>query len=269
MVVRVIPLLLVAGLLCASPARADRVDDLSRALSSDPSWRVRLQAVVVLGKLGDAHAQPALLHALGDSNETVRGLAAQVLGDLGDATAVVALERACRDPNPFVREKATAALGRLHPSSVAEAPIGGALHVEVGGIGSKARNTPPELIAYLRNLMERELMRSPGLTMSGKPISGFLIDSAITTMSRKTTDSFVEISCEVSFTVGKLPSKAMVMMTSGGATVQAPRMGLRPAQEIAFQKDALEGAVKGAHENLMAFLRTQQPVQTAGRAVRR
>jgi hypothetical protein len=79
----------------------------------------------------------------------------------------------------------------------------------------------------------------------------------------------VEISCEVSFVVGRLPSKAMVMMTSGGATVQAPKGTLAPAMETALQKDALEGAVKGAHENLLAFLRTQQPVQTAGRAVRR
>ena len=45
MVVRtVFPLILAAGLVCAQPARADRVDDLSRALQGDPSWRVRLQA---------------------------------------------------------------------------------------------------------------------------------------------------------------------------------------------------------------------------------
>ena len=49
----------------------------------------------------------------------------------------------------------------------------------------------------------------------------------------------------------------MVMMTSGGATVQAPRRGLRPESEKALQFDALEGAVQGAHENLLAFLKTQ------------
>ena len=77
-------------------------------------------------------------------------------------------------------------------------------------------------------------------------------------MSRRLTDQWVEITCEVSFVVGRLPSRAMVMMTSGGATVQAPRMGLRPEREKALQFDALEGAVQGAHENLLAFLKTQQ-----------
>jgi hypothetical protein len=70
----------------------------------------------------------------------------------------------------------------------------------------------------------------------------------------------VEISCEVSFVVGRLPSKAMVMMTSGGATVQAPRVGFRPEKERALQMDALEGAVQGANQNLLAFLKTQQPM---------
>src|SRR4051794_21285948 len=110
------PLVLAVGLLCASPARADRVDELSRTLSNDPSWRVRLQAVVVLGKLGDARAAPALIRAMGDSNETVRGLAAQVLGDLDDPEAVSVLERARRDSSPFVREKALAALSKLRPT---------------------------------------------------------------------------------------------------------------------------------------------------------
>jgi hypothetical protein len=34
-------------------------------------------------------------------------------------------------------------------------------------------------------------------------------------------------------------------------------MGMRPDKEKALQFDALEGAVQGAHENLLAFLKTQ------------
>jgi hypothetical protein len=258
------PLLTVAVVLwiasIAAPARADRVDDLCRTLTNDPSWRVRLQAAVVLGKLRDARSVPSLLRALQDDNETVRGLSAQVLGEIGDATLVAALERAHRsDPSQFVRNKAGEAVAKLHPAA---APIHGAstnraLHVEVGGIGMKAQHASPELTVRLREYIIRELARTPGLTLEGKPLSGFLIDSSITNVSRRLTDQWVEITCEVSFVVGRLPSRAMVMMTSGGATVQAPRRGLRPESEKALQFDALEGAVQGAHENLLAFLKTQ------------
>jgi hypothetical protein len=214
-----------------------------------------------------------LIHALSDPNETVRGVSAQVLGDLGGATALAALERARNDHSAFVRDKVAASLEKLSPSdAVATTSRGspGALHIEVGSVGMKARGVAPELRDALRTLIERELAHTAGVTLQGKRESGFLIDSSITSLSRKTTDHFVEISCEVSLIVGRLPSKAMVMMTSGGATVQAPRgTPLKPAQEVALERDALEGAVRGAHENLLAFLRTQQSAPTAGRASRR
>ena len=111
----------------------------------------------------------------------------------------------------------------------------------------------PELTQRLREYIIRELSRTPGLTLEGKPLSGFLIDSSITNVSRRLTDQWVEISCEVSIVVGRLPSRAMVMMTSGGATVQAPRRGLAARKEKSLQLDALEGAVQGAHENLPGF----------------
>jgi hypothetical protein len=254
--------------LAARPAHADRVDSLCRTLTSDPSWRVRLQAAVVLGKLNDRRAVPSLMEALLDENETVRGLSAQVLGQLGDGSAIAVLQRArLTDKSSFVRDRAVQALSKLHPDTMAMHGGGpsspsrnSALHVEVGGVGAKARQASPELTARLREYIIRELSRTPGLTLEGKPLSGFLIDSSITSVSRKTTDQWVEITCEVSFVVGRLPSKAMVMMTSGGATVQAPRVGLRPEREKALQLDALEGAVQGAHENLLAFLKTQHPM---------
>lgn len=253
---------LIIGILTASsPARADRVDDLCRSLTTDPSWRVRLQAAVVLGKLKDARAVPSLLRALSDENETVRGLAAQVLGELGDGSAKSPLERAQRDPSTFVREKATAALARLStpaPETGHPAAAKGALHVEIGGIGVKAQHVAPQMAMRLKEFIIRELNKTPGLTLEGKPMSGFLIDSSITNVSRRTTPEWVEITCEISFVVGRLPSRAMVMMTSGGATVQAPRVGLRPEREQALQIDALEGAVEGAHQNLVAYIKGQR-----------
>jgi hypothetical protein len=256
---------LVILLLLAGPARADRVDVLCRSLTSDPSWRVRLQAAVVLGKLRDGRAVPSLLRALNDENETVRGLSAQVLGDLGDTSAIAALEQVHkRDASAFVREKTQQALSKLRPDAFAgrgAAPRGEhKWHVEVGGIGAKSHQVSPEMTRQLRQFIIRELERAPNVALNDKQANGFLIDSSITSVSRRLTDEWVEISCEVSFVVGRLPSKAMVMMTSGGATVQAPRAGFRPEKERALQIDALEGAVQGANQNLLAFLKTQQPM---------
>jgi hypothetical protein len=240
-----------------SLARADRVDDLCRVLVADPSARVRVQAAAILRRLREPRAMPSLLRALDDSSESVRGVAAEVLGELDDPSVIEALEHVRRDRSAFVRQKAADALARLRRPPPGEPSRSRPVHVYVGGVGSKSRHLPAALTTRLRELVTRELQRTPGLTLEGQPLSGFLIDSAITEMSRRTTDDWVEVSCEVSFIVGRLPSKAMVMMTSGGATVQAPKVGFRPERELALQADALEGAVHGAHQNLLAFLKTQ------------
>jgi hypothetical protein len=245
----------------SQPAHADRVDDLSNVLVSDSSWRVRLQAAVVLGRLHDRRAVPALMRALTDPVETVRGMAAQVLGELGDQAAISALDRARRDPSSFVRSQAASAYYRLAgapPPPVVVRPSARGVHVEVGGIGAKTSLASPELKQRLREFITRELQHTPGVTMDGAPLNGFLIDSAITSLSKRNTPDYIEISCEISLIVGKLPSKAMVMMTSGGASVQAPKAGFSPEREKAVQVDVLEGAVHSAHENLLAFLKSQE-----------
>jgi hypothetical protein len=81
---------LVAGMGAASAA--NKVDALAAALLADPSFKVRTQAALLLGKLGDKDAIDSLVKALGDDNKTVRAMAAQSLGKLGGDKATVALK---------------------------------------------------------------------------------------------------------------------------------------------------------------------------------
>src|SRR3954465_5240763 len=93
-------------LFVSSIALADKIDDLTRALMQDPSYKVRVQAALVLGKLLDKRAVPALMQALKDENESVRGVAATSLGRIGDKGAANALLEATNDSSEFVRTQA-------------------------------------------------------------------------------------------------------------------------------------------------------------------
>ncbi len=91
-----------------------KVEDLCRAVVEDPNYKVRVQAALVLGKLGDPTAVPALIKALADQNSTVRGIAAAALGQLGDASAGDPLrDLVKRESEGFVRSQATKALAAL------------------------------------------------------------------------------------------------------------------------------------------------------------
>jgi hypothetical protein len=226
--------LCLVGCCLGAPLRADRFSALERA-THDPSWRVRRQAAYVLSKQRDARTIPMFERLLTDDVEAVRRMAGIALARL----------RAAPEPAPVV------------PVPTLPEPRPGTVHISIGGVGAKSKQVSPEMTQRLRELLLREFAQTPGLMIDGKQVTGYLIDSSITALSRKTTRDWVEINCEISVIIGRLPSKAMVMMTSGGATVQEPKGSFRIDRASVLEADALEGAVKGAHENLIAFLRKQ------------
>ena len=72
--------------------------DLLNELAQDPTWFVRLRAIVSLGKLSDPRAIPCLLRGLTDSNRLVRLRAAEGLVELkSDMAPVFALVVRTRD----------------------------------------------------------------------------------------------------------------------------------------------------------------------------
>lgn len=123
---RVIRLLLVGlvgawALGATWPARAaaeaeNRVEFLAGKLKDASSFKVRLKAAVMLGRLADPRAVGPLVQALRDDNYVVRGAAARALGNLGHPLAVNSVEALFRlvdDEEPFVQQEARQALARL------------------------------------------------------------------------------------------------------------------------------------------------------------
>ena len=114
-------LVLLASLFAAPSARADRVGDLVRELRSNPSYKVRLTAVLGLAKYADPRAVKALIQTLnkGSENPKVRGFAAMALGRLRARGAIQGLKKATRSSDPFLKRQAHRALERMCPKSLA------------------------------------------------------------------------------------------------------------------------------------------------------
>jgi HEAT repeat protein len=77
-------------------------------------WKVRMEALVRLAKIGPA-AAPILIGALKDGKPATREFAAQALVLFADSKAKPALEKALADPTPGVRLYAIQALSMLGP----------------------------------------------------------------------------------------------------------------------------------------------------------
>ncbi|MDD1675004.1 MAG: HEAT repeat domain-containing protein [Methanomicrobiales archaeon] len=80
---------------------------------SHPSYSVRRDAAVELGRLADVRAVEPLKKLLADRSEEVRVAAAHALGELGDSRAIEALIRALTDRYPDLRREAEFALLKI------------------------------------------------------------------------------------------------------------------------------------------------------------
>jgi hypothetical protein len=256
---------LFALLLAAASARAAsdvNVDDLCRAVLEDGNYKVRVQAALVLGKLGDPRALQPLIKALNDQNKTVRGIAAGALGSLGDAAAVDPLRDLLkRESDPFVRGQAEKAVAALSGGGAGGPKRGAKIYVNFGAFVGGTKSAGPDASKILHEALSRELGKVPIVTLSLSPadqhnfgksgMSGFYIDGNITKLEDSGGN---ETSCDVKVMVARWPQKSIIMWTNAGASVQS---GSRPRDKENARKDCLEASARGLSEDLVNFLKAQ------------
>jgi hypothetical protein len=259
-------------LFAAASASADRIDDLTRALMQDPSYKVRVQAALVLGKLNDRRAVPALMQALHDENETVRGVAATSLGRIADKSSANALQvAATNDASEFVRAQARKALEVVAGgggTTMAAAPPKAGARFYVAIDFSNSGKGGAEYGKLVRDALAKELQKLPTVTLSvsgsGKPsrdilaskhLQGFVVDGTIQRLSATPAGGQQNIDCDLKAFVATFPDRSIKMMTQEGASLQT---GSGPSEEASGKRDCLVAAIEAVRDDVDKFLRTQQ-----------
>ena len=277
----------------ATPAQADRVDDLAKRLDKSGSDKARIAAAVSLSRLKDERALKPLVKALHDKNVVVRSLAASGLGTLGDSRALPALRRATLDKDKTVRKRATEAIGVIRKKTSAK--VGRKndrymvksrtirrAHYRVDGRESpRLSRRKPDLFVSIRSaadkskgrsskkarkeresrfqaLMHKELKGSKKLTTLtsvAKDLSlpEYAVDLSITRLKRVVNGPWIEVECELRIAISNERGK-MISFLTGGAKVQVPKRAFRKQFEPNMRREALENAVKSVHQDLERYL---------------
>lgn len=246
-------------------AAGNSVEDLSHMLLEDSSYKVRVQAALVLGKLGDRNAVPALTKALRDENNTVRAVAAQALGRLGAPEAADGLRAQLKaERDAFVRtqiEKALAAIGSAAPGKSKRAKI----YVAFGSFSGGTKSADSETLGVLRSALQREIGKLATVTFAldsgvdDKSFAktgqlGFLIDGNVSRLDEAGGGGSVETNCDVKVMVARWPSRSIIMWTNAGAAVQG---GSRAKDREIARRDCLEASAGQLGEDLTRFLQSQ------------
>jgi hypothetical protein len=245
---------------------SNKTDELSAALLSDPSFKVRTQAALLLGKLGDRAGVDALVRALGDDNKTVRAMAAQSLGKLGGDKAAVALRALlASEKDPFVRghaEKALAALSVAPPPAAADTrdrkvylkfgPFTGGSKAADATLIGLLKGTLRKALADLPNVVVLEGPEEKNLGKGGRP--AFLVDGNVLKLDDRDAESASETSCEVKVMIARWPSRSVILWTSAGAAVQG---GKRDRDRQNARRDCIEASAGQLADSLVGYFKSQ------------
>jgi hypothetical protein len=240
-----------------------RIEDVEHALGRDPSYKVRVEAALILGRLHQDRSLPALMSALRDGHPVVRATAARALGLIGDPSARGSLERAEKDEAPLVRRMAREAQRAIDLREQRDLREGEAarrqrtrLAFDVKAMGDNTRKATPALRGYMRDVLNDRL-RTIG-EVGGQPqAASFVIDGVIKNLAMNTRADNVEVTCAVQLVVSRATG-GVFLLTSGEATVQKPRHQWTPQQRPHMEMEAVENAVRGASEELVSNLARQQ-----------
>jgi len=289
------PLVMVVSLL-GRPAHADdRVDELARMLAPGASDKARLSAVAALGRLQDRAALKPLVGALRDRNPQVRALAAAALGQLRHKAALPALKTiATEDADATVRgraREAAIAVAKANglpdpwpqpaPSTAARkyggrAGFGRQAHAVVERpdlyvtINSAADDSPGKTDKQTRKLHGEILRKTLASSFQETPLVTTVaseaqrwglaprhLDLSVTKLEVAYVGAYVEVEAQLRLAISDKSGK-MLSFLSGGAKVQVPRKKFDARYLPNLRREALENAMRGMFQKLLAHLRDKR-----------
>jgi len=282
-------LLASALIVAAVPAYADEIDarvaELAGQLDSEHTDKERIAAVTGLGRLNDKKAMKALVVALRDKNATVRAVAALSLGKLGHRAALPALREACSDEDALVKKRAREAVDSISDANDIEPDYGTTVAKPGFGNKPKALAPRPELYVVIKSasddspakaakydkkarkthadiakLAMASAMKSvPTVTAIAKDAAKYNldcrnIDVIVSNLETRASGNYIEVEASLRLAISDDRGKMLSILT-GGAKVQVRKANFDTAYLPQLRREAIENAVKGVLDKLLAHLR--------------
>lgn len=137
-------------------------------------------------------------------------------------------------------------------------PTAPRIHVMLKTASDDSAGARKDRSAEVRALMARRLAQSQDVTLvasdSRDPsIDPYAIDLTVVKLDLGTRGKNVEVACEIRVAISTRTGKMLSFLT-GGAAVQVPKASFREEFLPQVQREALEGAVRSVHRDLVAYL---------------
>lgn len=253
-------------LLPAPPAAAQvSVDRLVQALE-DPSFKVRLQAAIIIGKRKLTRAAPALRDALDDDHDAVKAAAAVSLGRMGDQEARVRVVRLLRYDNDLVAraaEKSLVLLDRAKGSGVKylvaidkpRAPKN-TNRSHLGRVVKALRDKIEQNPTVISSAGEEKFLKGSRLKahLKKRKLVGILVQPKIAKLGAKEKHGTTVVDGKVSVMVVTLVKKRMEFSAGGEADAWVEDTNITESDKEELETAVIQACSEAAAEQLYDYL---------------
>jgi len=236
---------------------------LVQLLEGAQDYRVRLQAVLVLGKLGGPRAMSALRQRLSAPKALVRGMTATMLAQAGDVEALPLIKRALRqEKDKNVIQRLKLAIGVLSELRAAPPP-GTRYYITMGKVVNNTKEGGEDAARSLGEILLRELGEVEGIIswwgskkysprmLARRKIKGYVVDGAILQLEHAVKGDEVELSCKIKVMLSTYPGNSMKTFYTGNASTRVAKAGFAPGGRSIHFDDLIEGVARGARKHLV------------------
>jgi len=253
-------------LLPAPPTAAQgSVDRLVQGLE-DPSFKVRLQAAILIGKRKLTRAAPALRDALDDEHDAVRAAAAVSLGKMGDQEARVRVVRLLRHDNDLVARAAEKSLALLDKAKGPKAKYLVAIdkpkapkkvarsHLErvVNALKAKIEQHPNVIISA----GEEKVLKGSRLNshLKKRKLTGLLVQPKLARLQAKEKHGTTVVDGKVSVMVVTLVKKRMEFSAGGEADAWLEDTKIAASEREELESTVIQACAEAAAEQVYDYL---------------
>jgi hypothetical protein len=209
------------------------VSDLADRASHSDDFRVRLQAVLELGKTGEPDALAPLVRSLDDPNASVRTAAAAALEELGDPGAVPALKEHANDHSEQVRRQIRITLATF-AAAAHDGTRPARLLVKLGPMKNQTPVKAARIEAELESESRKKLDALPGVRVLGdaseaassetsaaaqkKKLPVVMVTGHIQKLQASRDGSDIVYSASVEYILHTMPDESIAAKVSGSAS---------------------------------------------------
>lgn len=233
---------------------------LTRQLSADKDFRLRVQAALHLGKSNDGRALRPLYKALRDPSAAVRAAAAAALQSLADPAALPELVKHNADESPAVRRAVASAIFALKAQKTRDEDRRrhAKLLVKLGKLHNGSAVASSQALFAVGQASRAEFERLPGVALlnpsedvenasATHKLPVVLVTGSIRKLGATQEGQEFVYSAQVDYVVHRLPEQSIVATVTGKAEARASQWEVQDRKRReALRSEVLESAVASA-----------------------